>query len=279
MLLDRWNGSKYKVDHRSKVVGGALRIETSDGYVLPFCIDSGLVYMHFIQVPTDADLQQFSHVFFTSPDIGMLLFWTMVLHMTFLRKFTKKLTIPCSQIRHLMNLGSSPVSGTVFGHFLRLNLSRDWEHNFDIHLHKANPTDVDWKSLRPYFEWQSEQLIQNTYKVTSRFGGTIHNMITSKKNFKPSNTVFNIPRRNEPVATDTIFSDTPAINHGRTVAQFVVGKDTLECDAYGIKSQKQFINTLYDNIKTRGAMDTIITAKRKCEMSKKVAPSSVSKQG
>ena len=36
-------------------------------------------------------------------------------------------------------------------------------------------------------------------------------------------------------------------------------RDTLVCDAYGIKSQKQYINKLYDNIKSRGAMDTIIT--------------------
>ena len=42
------------------------------------------------------------------------------------------------------------------------------------------------------------------------------------------------------------------------------------CGAYGIKSQKQFINTLYDNIKTRGAMDTIITDSGKYEISKKV---------
>ena len=43
------------------------------------------------------------------------------------------------------------------------------------------------------------------------------------------------------------------------MVQFFVGKDILVCDDYGIKSQKQFINTLYDNIKTRGNMDTIIT--------------------
>ena len=61
------------------------------------------------------------------------------------------------------------------------------------------------------------------------------------------------------MATDTVFSDTPAIHDGSTMAHFFVGKDTLVCDAYGIKTQKHFINTLYDNIKTRGAMDTIIT--------------------
>ena len=69
---------------------------------------------------------------------------------------------------------------------------------------------------------------------------------------------------------NTVFSDIPAINDGRTIAQFFVGKDTLVCDAYEIKSQKQFINTLYDNTKTRGAMDTI-THGGKYEISKKGA--------
>ena len=42
------------------------------------------------------------------------------------------------------------------------------------------------------------------------------------------------------------------------------------CDAYRIKSQKQFSNTLNDNIKSRGALDTIITDGRKHEISKKL---------
>ena len=58
------------------------------------------------------------------------------------------------------------------------------------------------------------------------------------------------------------------------MAQFFVGKDTLVCDAYGIKSQKQFINTLCDNIKSRGAMTTIITDGGKYEISRKLLTSS-----
>ena len=138
-------------------------------------------------------------------------------------------------------------------------------------LHGTNPAEEDWPSLRPNFGWQSEQVIKDTYKVTSRFGGTIPRHDYLKKHFKSWNSVFNIPRRNEPVATDTIFSDTPAINDGSTMAQFFVGKDTLVCDAYGIKSQKQFINTLYDNIRSRGAMTTLITDCGRYEISKKVA--------
>ena len=85
------------------------------------------------------------------------------------------------------------------------------------------------------------------------------------------NPVFNNPRRNEPVATDTVFSDTPPIHDRSTMAQFFVGRDTLVCDAYGIKGQKQFIKTLYDNIKTIGAMDNLITDCGKYEISMKVA--------
>ena len=48
-----------KVDDRSKIVGGAQRIETSEGYVIPLSIESGLVYMHTIRIPTDQDLQNY----------------------------------------------------------------------------------------------------------------------------------------------------------------------------------------------------------------------------
>ena len=57
-----------QADDRSKVVGGAPRIETPDGYAIPLSIESGLVYMQSIRIPTDKDLKQYPYVFFTSPD-------------------------------------------------------------------------------------------------------------------------------------------------------------------------------------------------------------------
>ena len=191
--------------------------------------------------------------------LGMLQFWIMALHPPYLKKSTNKLMIPYSKIQFLMNLENSNIG---------------WynnEHTFHTHLPESTHAEQDWKALRPYFGWQSEKVIQDTYKLTSRFGGTIPHHDYLKNHFKSRTPVFNIPRRNEPVATDTIFSDTPAINDGSTIAQFFVGKDTLVCDAYGIKSQKQFINTLYDDIKTRGAMNTITTDGGKYKISNKVA--------
>ena len=58
-----------QVDDRSKIVGGAQSIKPSEGYVIPLSIESGLVYMHSMRIPTDHDLQNYPHVPFTSPDI------------------------------------------------------------------------------------------------------------------------------------------------------------------------------------------------------------------
>ena len=94
-----------KVDERSKVVGGAQRFEKPDEYVFPLslnlvwfaCTPSRLLLMvTFRNTPMSS-----SHIL----TLGMCLFWTMVVDLPFLRKFTKKMMIPCSQILCLMNLG------------------------------------------------------------------------------------------------------------------------------------------------------------------------------
>ena len=62
----------------------------------------------------------------------------------------------------------------------------------------------------------------------------------------------NVPRRHEPVATETIFSDTPAVDSSVKQAQVFVGRDSLVADVYQMKSGRQFVNTLEDNIRRRG---------------------------
>ena len=217
-----------QVDDRSKIVGGAQRIETSEGYVIPLSIESGLVYMHPIRIPTDQDLQNYPHVFFTSPDI-----WdASVLD----HEITPSLLEDINQ-----HSDDSLLQDSIFDEYRdlhhraiqTLNIFCDLpslppgEPITHADLHDSNTTEEDWTSLKPYFGWQCEKIIKDTYQVTSRFGGTIPQHDSLKKHFKSRNPVFNIPRQNEPVATDTIFSDTPAINDGSTMAQIFVGRDTL----------------------------------------------------
>ena len=45
------------------------------------------------------------------------------------------------------------------------------------------------------------------------------------KALKTRNPALNIPRRHEAVATDTVFSDTPAVDSGVKQAQVFVGRD------------------------------------------------------
>ena len=91
-----------------------------------------------------------------------------------------------------------------------------------------------------------------------------------RKQFKSRFPAFSIPCRNEAVATDTIFSDTPSRDSGVTMAQIFVGKDSLVSDVYPMHSSKQFINTLEDNVRFRGAMSKLISDYAQVEISNKV---------
>ena len=141
---------------------------------------------------------------------------------------------------------------------------------FTANLHQSSPQEPDWNALHPIFAWTSPSSIKDTFNDTTRHETAQHTQDYIKKHFKSCNPVFNIPRHSEAVATDTIFSDTPAVDDGSTMAQFFCGRDTLVCDAYGIKTTKQFINTLSDNIRKQGAMDTLISDGGKYEISKRV---------
>ena len=54
------------------------------------------------------------------------------------------------------------------------------------------------------------------------------------------------------------------------MAKIFVSKRTLVTDVYPLKSQKQFVNTLEDIIRFRGAMTKLISDYAKVEISNKV---------
>ena len=259
---------KTHVDEKPIKVGGTQLITTLDGYSVPLLIKDGLAYATSLGRPTDQDMDTYPHVFFTSPDE-----WDP------------------SVLDHdpppLDGLDPSQVLDQPFGDpifdaygdfneriIANLNILLDAPPedygSYIANLHQGSSQEPDWNALRPFFAWTSPSSIQDTFNVTTRHGTAPHTQDYIKKHFKPRNPVFNIPRRSEAVATDTIFSDTPAVDDGPTMAQFFCGQDTLVCDAYGIKSTKQFINTLSDNIRKRGAMDTLISDGGKYEISKRV---------
>ena len=62
----------------------------------------------------------------------------------------------------------------------------------------------------------------------------------------------------------------PAVDSGVKMARLFVGKESLAPDIYPMRSGKQFVNTLEDNICRHGVMDKLISDSAKNEISHKV---------
>ena len=248
------------VDETSVKVGGTQLINTLDGYSVPLLIKDGLAYATSLGRSTDQDMDTYPHVLITSPDewdpsqvpdqpFGDPMFDA---HGDFNQPI----------IANLNNLLDAPPGDS--------ESYTEISSVFTANLHQSSPQEPDWNTQCPFLAWTSPSSIEDTFNATTRHGTGPNTQDYIKNHFKPRNPVFSIPRCSEDVATDTIFSDTPAVDDGSTMAQFFCGHDTLVCDAYGIKSTKQFINTLSDNISKWGAMDTLISDGGKYDISKGV---------
>ena len=70
---------------------------------------------------------------------------------------------------------------------------------------------------------------------------------------------------------DTFYSDAPAIDDGAMIAQLCIGAETSACDAFTVKTEKQFVNMLEDVIQKCGAPTKLISDSARVEISNKVA--------
>jgi hypothetical protein len=80
----------------------------------------------------------------------------------------------------------------------------------------------------------------------------------------------NVARRNEAVACDVVYSINPAVNDGSAAAVMFVGLDSQVTDIYGVKTDKQFVNTLEDQIVDRGAPHKLISDGARVIISSKI---------
>ncbi|KAL7570793.1 hypothetical protein ACA910_014422 [Epithemia clementina (nom. ined.)] len=265
-----WMG--LKVDERSVLVGGRQCIETLQNHIIPISIKGGLAYIQPVGKPSAQDMDDYPHVFFTNPadwDPALLDYdfpttdgqpvWDQLMD-----------DRPYEEPR-FDDFGD--FTGRVVATLDTLTGDTPYAFYNSSRRDSGSPTttrrDPDWVSLRPCFGWTSIQHIKDTYKITTRFGNVPYNNLM-RKHYKSRNPVLNISRRSEQVATDTIYSDTPAVCSGVKSAQFFAGRKTLVCDVYPLQRDKQFINALEDIIRKRGAMESLISDRAQVLISKKV---------
>ena len=266
---------KTNVDDKSAKGGGTQLITTLDGYSVPLLIKDGLAYATSLRRPTDHDMDTYhmssSHLLMNGTPQSLTMILHTLMDCTPVKSLTNLLVTPCLMLTEILMSASLPTSTSSWMHLQEIvghtQQSLLFPQSISIRVH---PKSLIRMLYAHFFAWTSPSSIKDTFNVTTRHGTAPHTRDYIKKHFKSRNPVFNIPRRSEAAATDTIFSDTPAVDDGSTMAQFFCGCDTLVCDAYGIKSTKQFINTISDNIRKRGSMDTLISDRGKYEISKGV---------
>jgi hypothetical protein len=129
---------------------------------------------------------------------------------------------------------------------------------YHVQASETKPRKRDYDLLRPFFAWESSDTIRRTIEVTTQYArGCVS--VTIRQHWKSRFPACNVRRRNEAVSTDTVFSDTPAVDIGLKSAQIFIGCTSHVADVYSLKTDKEFVNTLEDSIREQGAMDKLIS--------------------
>jgi len=138
------------------------------------------------------------------------------------------------------------------------------------------PTETKSKPIN-YSKYHAQFLhvpiekIRRTFQATTQNAAHVVSGGKIQQTLKSPNPALNMPRRNEPVATDTMFANVAAVDTpGYTCAQMFVGRSSLLADACGMVSTNEFVNALLDCIRDRGAMDKLISDHANYEMSSRV---------
>ena len=280
---------KNDVNDRSiKVEGGLQRMLTLDGYVHPINIVNGLPYIT-MRPYTDDEWDSLPHVIWTSDNdwdpcvldhtVDLNEHWYDACTDQFLidqrfdeeGNYRHRFTVQESvmQFQDVDNIVDDIVDNIVYYNVQSHDVSPTALHSPTPSPRMLLPKSKDYDSLQPFFGWLPTNVIKKTFEVTTQFARMPMSTIL-KKRYKSPNPALNVHRRNEAIATDTVYSDTPAIGGGETCAQVFVGTTSLVTDVEGMKTEKQFVNTLEDNIRRRGAPTKLISDRAQVEISNKV---------
>ena len=292
---------KNKVDDRSLKCGGRQCIYTLDGYILPLDIICGLPYLKMFP-HTDDEWHTLPHVILTSGDpwdptcidyeLSTEEDWFHTLQ-DLDKGLIKTPFDEFGNYRHREPTTAIPVD-TPDPNVpdLELNLHEAYHILSDLNeryipiddegehicmkidltspkIVKQKP--IEYEKYRPYFLQVPTEKVRETFKRTTQYATNIMAGQNITQTYKSPFPAHNVWRRQEPVATDTIFAQVPAIaTNGQTMAQIFVGRKSLVIDIYGMGTDKEFVNTLEDIIRKRGAMTQLISDSAAVEHSRRV---------
>jgi len=246
-----------QVDDRSRRLGlGDQCVTVPEGHRIPLKMVGGLAYMP-MRPPTDEELDQLPHVTMTCDK-------------------------PWDPSRY--DDDNSETESVCPGE------SEDMAEDLDVLIESCllasqgtlvyKPKSIlaskpDYEVLRPYFGWIPTQRVKDTIECTTQYYRA-DARLPMRKHFKSRFPGANVPRRDETVAMDSIFSDTPALDDGIpghggcTILQYYVGCRSQYSKGYPMASETAIPQTLQDFIRHYGAPNALFNDNAKAEISKKV---------
>jgi hypothetical protein len=269
-----WCGNDVN-DRSIKIEGGRQRLTTPDGYVVPNNVRRDLPYI-MMRPFTDEEFEELPHIVWMSEDTWDPTSLDSVISddpnwckaepspplpnpmYDEYGEFRGRVLInQCKwQVHYFDALDTKPSSDNDKFHNALEQFVDDPDSVIDLVVYRANRAhyvcnhetveatpkfvmtlEPDYGQLCPHLSWLSIDAIKKTFKHTTQL---------------------------------THMHMTPAIDCGITSAQLFVGTKTHTADVYPIKSDKQFVNMLLDNITQRGAPTKLISDRAQVEISKRV---------
>ncbi len=130
---------------------------------------------------------------------------------------------------------------------------------------------INYDQYRPYFLHVPTEKVRKTFENTTQLATSVVSGPKLQQTIQSPYPAHNVWRRNEPVATDTIFAEVAAVGtNGMKMCHIFVGRQSMVIDVFGMHSNAEFVNTLEDVIRKRGAMDKLLSDSARVEISKRV---------
>jgi hypothetical protein len=254
---------------------GLQRIVTPDGYVIPLSIRNGLPYMD-MRYPSEEDMKNYPHVYFTEDSD-----WNPT------QLDDEYIDDPDGFDRGAYQ---SDIEGDELTFASDVNdfgeILDSTHYDLDVLLSQVKQSRVvmeqliakhvpKFEQLRPNFGWISAERIKATLAATTQFGRTVVRF-PFRMHFKTRFPAANVDRLNDAVATDTFFSNTPAVNDGIpghggvTMAQIFCARNSQLGLAVPMRSEKDMPQTIHEWIRTYGAPNMLISDNAKVEIGKTV---------
>jgi hypothetical protein len=220
-----------------------------DGFIIPMSLRNGLPYIP-MRSYTDKEFNSLPHVIMT----GQRKWDSLVLDEELVDCSEEWFDAVTTQVKEddidqcFDNVGNYRHGHIVTSTYTRENQEEDVFHDAQILIescnHQIKPGKVDYEKPQPKLGWAPIDVIQRTFDATTQFVKIpMSNLL--RKTFQSPNPAVNVPRRNEPVATDTIFLDATAIDSGCKCAQLFKGTKSQVVDAYGRKySDREFVKDM-----------------------------------